>query len=155
KAIEQVVQEAAPLVRDPDELHDALMSLYIMPPHEEWRLWFEELQRDHRASDVAHALACSAGIRAGVNTTAARMPLLHAEACATSQLTSWVAAERADVVHAMYENAGDCTDMVRGWLEISGPITAADLAAKLGLFADDVDVALTRIEAQGLAMRGS
>ena len=36
--------------------------------------------------DVAHALACSAGIRAGVvesqPVTAARMPLLHAEACA-------------------------------------------------------------------------
>src|SRR5947207_11512940 len=32
---------------------------------------------------VAHALACSAGFRAGVHPTAARMPLRHAKACAT------------------------------------------------------------------------
>src|SRR5437764_13058583 len=34
--------------------------------------------------DVAHALACSSGIRAAVSNMPARMPALHAEACATS-----------------------------------------------------------------------
>src|SRR5207248_10658611 len=42
-AVERVRREAVPDVRDPDELHDVLMSLVVAPPREEWAEYFELL----------------------------------------------------------------------------------------------------------------
>ena len=122
KAIAQVAEEAAPVVRDADELHDALMSLYVLPPREEWREHFEALATDRRAR-------------------------LYLDAY-------WIAAERTETVRAVYEQSGDCIEIVRGWLETLGPVTPLALAEKLALPASEVENALVRIEAQGLAMRG-
>ena len=36
-AIAQVAEESWPVVRDADELHDALLTLILLPPVEEWR----------------------------------------------------------------------------------------------------------------------
>ncbi len=44
-AIAQAAEEAWPVVRDADELHDALLTLFILPPVPEWQPWFEELRR--------------------------------------------------------------------------------------------------------------
>ena len=49
-AIAQVAEESWPVVRDEHELHDALLTLIILPPVEEWRGWYETLQRGRRAS---------------------------------------------------------------------------------------------------------
>src|SRR5205085_10040256 len=51
-AIERVRREAVPEVRDPDELHDVLMSLVVAPPREEWAEYFELLVANGRASEV-------------------------------------------------------------------------------------------------------
>ena len=40
-AIAQVAEESWPVVRDEHELHDALLTLIVLPPVEEWRQWFE------------------------------------------------------------------------------------------------------------------
>ena len=40
------------MVRDADELHDALLTLILLPPLEEWRAYYEELARAGRASTV-------------------------------------------------------------------------------------------------------
>ena len=40
------------MVRDADELHDALLTLIILPPVEEWRGYYDELARAGRASTV-------------------------------------------------------------------------------------------------------
>jgi ATP-dependent Lhr-like helicase len=48
-AIQTVAQESWPDVRDADELHDALLTLIVMPPSEEWRAHFEELSATGRA----------------------------------------------------------------------------------------------------------
>jgi ATP-dependent Lhr-like helicase len=121
KAIEKVVEEAAPVVRDAEELHDALMSLYAMPPRPEWAEWFAALRDARRAREYRGY---------------------------------WVAAERAEVVRAIYESDADCIEIVRGWLEASGPVTVSELAGKLDLEPGAVEGALGRIEAQGLALRG-
>lgn len=47
-AIRQIASEVWPEVRDADELHDALLTLVTLPPVEEWRVFFDELQRDRR-----------------------------------------------------------------------------------------------------------
>jgi ATP-dependent Lhr-like helicase len=49
-AIAQVAEESWPLVRDEHELHDALLTLIVLPPVEEWLGYFEALARDGRAS---------------------------------------------------------------------------------------------------------
>jgi ATP-dependent Lhr-like helicase len=51
-AIAQVAEESWPVVRDADELHDALLSLIILPPVEEWREWYSELAAKGRARTI-------------------------------------------------------------------------------------------------------
>ena len=51
-AIAQVAEESWPVVRDADELHDALLTLIILPPVEEWRPLYEDLVRAGRASTI-------------------------------------------------------------------------------------------------------
>ncbi len=51
-AIERVRAEAVPDVRDPDELHDVLLSLVAARPREEWAEHFEALAADGRAFEV-------------------------------------------------------------------------------------------------------
>src|SRR5262249_19625105 len=42
-AIEEVFSESWPVVRDADELHDALLTLMVLPPVPEWQALFTEL----------------------------------------------------------------------------------------------------------------
>jgi ATP-dependent Lhr-like helicase len=49
-AIAQVSEESWPAVRDEHELHDALLTLIVLPPVAEWSPYFEPLERTGRAS---------------------------------------------------------------------------------------------------------
>ncbi len=49
-AIAQVAEESWPVVRDEHELHDALLTLIVLPPVAEWQPWFEVLHGTGRAS---------------------------------------------------------------------------------------------------------
>jgi len=49
-AIAQVAEESWPVVRDADELHDALLTLVILPPVPEWQSFYDELARTNRVS---------------------------------------------------------------------------------------------------------
>jgi ATP-dependent Lhr-like helicase len=51
-AIAQVADESWPVVRDPDELHDALLTLILLPPVEQWQYFFDQLRAKGRASVV-------------------------------------------------------------------------------------------------------
>ncbi|HLJ51518.1 MAG TPA: DEAD/DEAH box helicase [Bryobacteraceae bacterium] len=51
-AIEQVSAESWPEVRDADELHDALLTLILLPPVAEWRAFYDELTATGRASTL-------------------------------------------------------------------------------------------------------
>ena len=44
--------------------------------------------------------------------------------------------------------------VVRGWVEVSGPVTTAGLAGILGFPAEDVRTALIHLEGEGLVLRG-
>lgn len=52
EAIRQVAEESWPVVRDEHELHDALLTLVVLPPVAEWREFFEALRGAGRASEV-------------------------------------------------------------------------------------------------------
>jgi ATP-dependent Lhr-like helicase len=127
QAIAQVAAEAWPLVRDADELHDALLTLGTLPPASEWAGLFEELAAARRAS------------------------VLQADGRAF-----WVAAERLDLARRAYETSEEvaAAEILRGWLESTGPAKASALAARLALPVWLVESGLARLEAEGQALRG-
>jgi len=146
EAIRQVASECWPAPRDPDELHDALLTLVVLPPVPEWLGFFDALAAQSRASVL-------------------RLP---------GGGLYWVAAERAGLVWMLYpdgvfdrasavarreaalpESREACAAQVAGgWLESSGPATAEDLAHRLGMESWLMEAALARLEAQGRVLRG-
>ena len=126
-AIEQVAAESWPVVRDADELHDALSTLMVLPPVASWETWFDELVADRRATVLDGAWVCT-------------------ERC------ELVRAARGDDARTREEAV---TEIVRGWLECTGPQTVAGLAARLSFDADAISAALLRLEAQGQVLRGN
>jgi ATP-dependent Lhr-like helicase len=143
EAILLVEEEAWPMVRNADELHDALLTLVLARETPEWRSWFEELCRERRAGIF----------RLGGSSY-------------------WIAAERREVVAKAYPEgelasdlasvAGNGADsaeeaaaaIVRGWLDSTGPRHASFFVEELGLARGLVDSALLRLESEGQVLRG-
>jgi ATP-dependent helicase Lhr and Lhr-like helicase len=146
-AIAEVTESVWPVVRDADELHDALGTLIVLPPVEEWSAWYDELVAQRRATTLVHG---TAGVR------------------------FWTCAERLDIALLAYpgatveppiasvppaqplpERAEDAfAEILRGWLESSGPITVAELAERFAVTTETVDAALLRLEVDGQVLRG-
>jgi len=156
EAIRQVVQEAQPLIRNADELHDSLLSRLVMPLVEgtEWQAEFAQLVRDGRA-------------------TVAQIPPSVDRAQDSAPSTMWVATERVPAVLAAFPDAlltpavmvpvevrqnWESTEarvsMVRGLLEVCGPITADIVAERLGITISQADAALEALEGEGVVLRG-
>ncbi len=148
KAIQVVAEESWPVVRDADELHDTLATLVVLPcdaaRSQTTDAWFAELVSQRRAAT------------------------LHAGTTAL-----WVCAERLELARLAYPDATLQPDMaavagmpvpeqrqdaivevVRGWLECSGPVTVPELAQRLGLENDAVAAAMLRLETEGQVLRG-
>jgi ATP-dependent Lhr-like helicase len=51
-AIAEIFSESWPVVRDPDELHDALLTLIVLPPAAEWKAFFDELATMRRVKVI-------------------------------------------------------------------------------------------------------
>ena len=142
-AIAAVADESWPVVRDADELHDALLTLVAVPPVPEWAVWFGPLVADRRAGEL----------RVG-------------------DTTLWVPTERLELIRCLYpEGTVDpplpeigqprpdgreaaATELLRGWLESTGPDTAGALAARLAMPGALVDAGLARLEGEGQVLRG-
>ncbi len=164
-AIDQVVREAQPLIRNADELHDVLLSRFFVPvaefvgqvfnlpgqrsgqvenlPHDRW---FAELATDCRATTLT-------------------LP---------NGQTAWVAAERLPAIKALFPVAAidpqieappgvrtewETTDarvsILRGWLEVCGPITATELAEQTTFSESQVFATLEALEGEGVVLRGT
>ena len=150
-AIQEVREDAWPDVRDANELHDVLLSVGLladgMAPS--WADLVGDLAaagRVRRASwvlDGAH--------RCGVVATE-RVALVQA------------ALPEAEFDGPGLDSAGACAkdwdrdrataSVVNGWLQLLGPVTAADLAGRLGMAEAEVDRALLAIEGTGAILRG-
>jgi ATP-dependent helicase Lhr and Lhr-like helicase len=157
QAIASAEDEARPAVRDRDELHDALLSLYVLPEAvaermsdhvSAWHAWFEELVRDGRATRLCYA---------------------HHE----RSYVAWVAAERLPLARAAFAAAvmqpelpplpfaidvpePEAVDIkiVSAHLDSSGPRTGRELAGALGMPGDRVLAALYALESDGAILRG-
>ena len=158
-AIDQVRADAWPPVRDIDELHDLLLQLGVVPATRPFALSEAEGRVERASPHLADSEWMVELARAG--------------------RTGWFewkgqrfafAAERTRWVEAMYPGATlplaalpgdlpvDCDEAlgraVRGWMEVLGPTTCADLGARLGLSASDVEQAMARLEQVGQVLRG-
>jgi len=146
-AIERVREEAWPQPRDAEEVHDALLTLVAVreADAQPWRPWLDELQAAGRAgwARSGGVAICLAAESLGL------IRLLYPECAidlgAEPPKTALVRAADRDEARAR---------LLRGWMEAVGPITAADLGARLGLRETDVDRGLRALEAQGFVLRG-
>ena len=146
-AVALVKNDAWPLVRDADELHDVLLSLGVLRSDEgePWREFFAEL--------------CSSG-------RATCMEAAH-------DRTFWLATERWPLVQTVWPQgearpsitvpSGVRRDwprdeaivfLLRGRVECIGPTTACELAKVFGLEESEVEVGLAGLELQGVVLRG-
>ncbi len=148
EAIEQAAAEAAPPVRDADELHDALLTLGAMRETPEWAGWFAELETGRRAT----AFSASGG-------------------------RLWVAVERLGIARAVWARAvwpdapppaagptessgvpdtraAAAAAILRGVMDSSGPMTAPGLADRLAIPETTVQAALQLLEAEGVVLQG-
>ena len=142
-AIATVADESWPVVRDPDELHDALLTLVALPPAARWSAWLDALAASRRAGVL----------RVGGTRL-------------------WVPTERLGLVRRLYPGeavdprlpdvgpAGPtdretaAAELLRGWLESTGPVTASGMAERLALPPPLVEAGLTRLEGEGQILRG-
>ena len=149
-AIAQVARDSAPAVRSPDELHDALLTLGVMPVEDHDESWFQTLRDAHRATTV---LVSDPDVADGPRRlwVATERVGLAAKAYPGSQLED----EVPPVDQVVPETQEDATvEVVRGWLESSGPQTASELADRLALVSPMVEAAFARLEGEGQLLRG-
>ena len=141
-AIADVAAESAPVVREADELHDALLTLCVHPTVADWRPWYEELAGAGRAVTLMvddHELWV-----ATERVLLARMAYPHGRTTSARDVDQPVPASQDDAV----------TEVLRGWLECSGPQTVAELADRLWLPVESVQMALARLEGEGQVLQG-
>jgi ATP-dependent helicase Lhr and Lhr-like helicase len=139
-AIETVQRESWPIVRDPDELHDALLTLVWLPEPipSEWTGYLPALLESGRAVQL-NGRGTGVGVRGDAQ---------ESRGC--------VAGENRTGIESMFaqghETALDA--IVLGWMESIGPTTTAELADRLCLPAAQVDHSMFRLEASGQVLRG-
>jgi ATP-dependent Lhr-like helicase len=159
-AIEKVNTEAWPEATNADELHDALMLIGAVTP--------EELQRKAHNGDAEHFISALIG-----ENRATRI-LVSLEHVSPATKSFCIAAERLPMIRAIYPNAvcdpelilpdsmlgktwerGDAIrELIRGRMEVCGPITVSELADMLVLQSSEIDAALLALEAEGFVLRG-
>jgi ATP-dependent helicase Lhr and Lhr-like helicase len=144
-AIERVRAEATPDVRHPDELHDVLLSLVAVRPRPEWAEHFDVLASAGRSTEVHTGdgeLLWSASERRPEVEALFAGARFEPDRPLPPGLAGSVAPEEAAVA------------LVRGHLEVSGPVTVDDLAAATGLSQSTLTIALETLRGRGFAVSG-
>ncbi|MGQ0525296.1 MAG: DEAD/DEAH box helicase [Betaproteobacteria bacterium] len=140
-AIERVRAEAWPVANTADELHDALLLAGYLRTDEvldAWSTLFEELPGAGRAVDAA-----------GYWVAVERFEELNAV------VPLGISPEIPERLRKSWTRDDALRELVRSRLEISGPVTAMQLAASLGLAdARIIDGALLALETEGRVLRG-
>jgi ATP-dependent Lhr-like helicase len=162
ESIDEVVAEAQPEIRNPDELHDLLLDLGAAPvPLVSARGW------------TSHAEGlCAVGRAARLEVST------HAggdDPAGGGTIAFWVAAERRSLAETIWpgrhfippiveppprrprpwsDRDGALAEVVRGHLTLTGPTTVTQLANDLDLSASDIEGALARVELEGNVLRG-
>jgi ATP-dependent helicase Lhr and Lhr-like helicase len=175
-AIEKVCAEAWPQATSADELHETLLLVGVLTDDEVRTItpdapqWLDELGNDKRAGRMegprlAREDHWSAASLARPNRSEPLEPAAR---------SFWVAAERLPMLQAIYpdrrvepplvppasererqwQRADAVRELVRGRMEVIGPITAIKLASLFQLPVGEVNTALAALEGEGFVLRG-
>ena len=140
EAIEEVQKESWPLVRNPDDLHDALLMLVWLPADEagDWAAHVPSLVADGRAVESA--------IQGGTFEMKGN----------GLEVRGLVAAENRERVERLFSGVDEdvLNSIVQGWMESTGPTTTSELGERLCLPVEQLDRAMVRLEISGQVLRG-
>lgn len=149
-AIETVCQEAWPRAVNPDELHEALLLMGVMTDDEIKRVtpdapgWLEVLATQKRAGRFTSTL--------GFNVAAERLPIIQT-VYPDVKIRPAIAAPESER-KKKWERPDAIRELVRGRMEVIGPVTAPALAEFLHVSTAEVDLALLALEGEGFVLRG-
>lgn len=151
QAIDRVREEAFPSADSADELHDALMWTGFMTEdevavHPHWRALLKSLVKQRRAT---RAQLASGALWVATE----RLPRLQT-LLPDTRLDADVSVPEPYASETLTPDSA-LLEIVRGRLEALGPVTAATLAAPLGIEAATVNIALLALEQEGFALRGA
>ena len=144
-AIERVLEEVRPDPRDAEEVHEWLLGLTAVRASDfpAWSEWIDVLRLQNRVASIE--------VRGSA---------------------LWIASEQMKAIDELYEGARwlhrpdlslpeiavdrekALSELVRGYMEILGPVTARELADRLLLGEGAVKIALADLESQGMILRG-
>jgi len=150
-AIDEVRRQAWPEIRTADELHDLLLGVCLLPValRPDWAAFAEHLISSKRAT-VASWFVGDAQARA--YAAAERIDLIRLA------LPDAALAPPVELPLGFKESLDSPEEamrrIVQGWLEVSGPITAAGLSDPIGAPVSRIEQALISLESAGVAMRG-
>src|SRR5580693_1300041 len=158
-AIAQVREEAWPDVRDEEELHDALLTLFGLP--------VGGAVRNGEGKLTERLCASMANWRTPFERLAAQR---RAAVATVGDAKYWVAAERAamfeqvfvgtqfesnlpSIPQAAAKSRDDILlDLATGWMLHAGPVTVRELADATGIGASDLERTMIRLEASGAVL---
>ncbi|HVN81505.1 MAG TPA: DEAD/DEAH box helicase [Terriglobia bacterium] len=153
-AVEEIRSQLWPDVRNPDELHDVLLSLVLLPVSESpsWDEFARELIQQGRVTCASwkssekktqqayvsiERVAWVTNLFKGVHWD----PELH--------VLEWCCSEGKE-----RDPEETIALLVQGWMDVLGPTTAAALADRLEITRSRIQAALLRLETQGQILRG-
>jgi ATP-dependent helicase Lhr and Lhr-like helicase len=151
-AIEKVCDEAWPRATNPDELHEALLLVCALTDDEVRKLaddsfsWIDLLATEKRAGKFASPNAFW--------VAAERLPMLQTVYPGCCVQPPLVAPERFVQEGASMNRESAVRELVRGRMEVIGPVTAGTLANFFRLSFTEIERALLALEAEGFILRG-
>jgi len=153
-AIDEVRAQAAPDIRDADELHDHLLGILLLPVEdaEHWSDLASDLVDGRRATIASWIDPHGAARRAYLAAERERLVRIILAESAFAPAVS-VLDDRKQGVDPTREDA--IRTMLQGWMACLGPATTVGLARKLGLSDTDLRVAMAGLESIGVVLRGS
>ncbi len=146
-AIERVIEQAAPLVRDADELHDYLLTRIVLPvpENENWNEPFAQLVQEKRASSVK----TSDGFLFWV--CAEKLPVVLA---LWPDIELFPEIKPPESLRKQWETTDARIEILRGWMEFIGPITSDKIAGQLGWTTSQIEATFEALEGEGIVLRG-
>ncbi|MEO8326761.1 MAG: DEAD/DEAH box helicase, partial [Nitrospirota bacterium] len=156
-AIEAVVDEAWPLVRDADELFDVLQVLGWLPLvlGEPWQAYGDALLSHGRVLVLQVPLEESSEMKWVEGwTTREHLTRLQALFPQANEVAGLQDSLSTSVEQESVTAESAARDVVQGWMPHIGPVTAGELGGKLSIPTALVQQALLQLEGEGQVLRG-
>ncbi|CAM2008925.1 DEAD/DEAH box helicase [Acanthopleuribacter pedis] len=156
-AVDAVVEQVWPQPESTDEMHEALVMLGALgddeiaeqPEAGRWRAFLDDLVATGR---VTRARIDGPDRPWEPWTAVERLPLWRT---LFPDMTCTPALDLPEILAQDWESHDARVDLLRGRLELCGPVTVALLQRRFPFSADDLDAAFLALEGEGMVLRGA